>query len=587
MLKDFAKSLFLVFRVTPRLCLARIVLEVCAALTLPLSLILVQKVVDGIISFVKNNSEIHSLVFHVILLCVVLIMIAVLNYAINRINNSLSKKLNAEISQRILNKFRKIKYEYFENPSFLDTLQRMREDPDKEIVFVFKTSIDLVSNIIRILSLAFLFATANYWLALFYLILITFIVFLDFKAMNRMNTMFNSQSESERRMNDLSSLLSSKNSLFELRIMQGVKLIADKLHNTTEDVRKERVSTTLKSQLYSSISRILIFAWFIGTLAYHIGSLREGNITVGLFTTLASSLTLALSLSESLSYSFSSLVQDGLIIKHYQIFMNIPEEDMQTTNNPITRQSDDFVVFDNVSFKYPQTENRVLKNISFKIGSKEKIALVGANGSGKSTIIKLLLRLYSPDSGKIYVNGVDLEKISRKGIHEFFSVVFQNYANYQLSVRENVALSRIEGINDDHEIKRVLNLIGLDNLSENPDRQLGKLENDGVGLSGGQWQRLAIARTLFDKSDFVLFDEPTAALDPMVESELYDSLKNLLENRGCILISHRLGSVKTAEKIMVLNNGEIVETGTHEQLMESQGLYGEMYKSQSSWYTKI
>ncbi len=586
MIKDFFLSISLVFKVSKRFCSLKIIFEILSAVILPMSLIYIQRVVDGISGILNGSLSVYNFLPEVTVLIALLTASAFMTYLINRVNNAVSKELSMSISSGILEKFGKTEYGYFELPSYLDTLQMMRENPDREIHSVFNSSIDLISDVVKIIGVSLLFLSVNYLLVLFFLILISLIIFLDFLAMDKMNTMFNQQSVKERRMNDFGSLISSKKSLYELKIMNGIPLVRDKLRAVTDEVWKERVNTTMKSQIYSGISRILILLWFVGTLVFLIISMKNSVISMGVFVALASSLNVALSLSENLSFTFSSLVQNGRIIKHYNSFMKMPEENIGNNEAVSEKAADDyFIIFDNVSFKYPETDKMVLKNVSFKVKKDERIALVGANGSGKSTIIKLLLRLYHPESGRILLNGKNIENIGREGIHEYFSVVFQNFANYQLSVRENVALSRLEQLNDDDEIRKSMSAIGLETLTDKLDRPLGKLEDGGIGLSGGQWQRLAISRALFDESDFVLFDEPTAALDPVMESELYESLYSILDRRGCILISHRLGSTKIADRILVLDGGKIVEDGNHKKLMAKNGVYNKMYSSQSSWYT--
>jgi ATP-binding cassette subfamily B protein len=169
-------------------------------------------------------------------------------------------------------------------------------------------------------------------------------------------------------------------------------------------------------------------------------------------------------------------------------------------------------------------------------------------------------------------------------LHDFLTVVFQDYCCYNLSLRENIALSQIEKINNDSEIWETLKRCKVDTISENLDVPLGKIENNGIDLSGGQWQRIAIARALFSDSAFVILDEPTASLDPLAESEMYQSFANILQDRGCIMISHRLASAKMADKIIVIDDGVVVESGKHDTLIEANGLYAKMWKAQSSWY---
>ena len=181
------------------------------------------------------------------------------------------------------------------------------------------------------------------------------------------------------------------------------------------------------------------------------------------------------------------------------------------------------------------------------------------------------------------IDGVDIQSLDAEALRRTFSVVFQDYCKYTLTLRENVALGDITKLNDDRALESALKMALAEGIAD-LDAPLGKLEDDGIDLSGGQWQRLAIARACLPDSAFVILDEPTASLDPLAESRMYNSFAEVLRNRGCIMISHRLASARMADKIIVLSGGTVTETGSHDQLMQSGGLYADMYTAQSAWY---
>ena len=223
-------------------------------------------------------------------------------------------------------------------------------------------------------------------------------------------------------------------------------------------------------------------------------------------------------------------------------------------------------------------------NISLDIRQGEIYALLGENGAGKSTVIKLLCRLYKPDSGRILVNGMDIQTVDAADLRRVFSVVFQDFCKYTLTMRENVAFGDLTKLNDDTALCDALKMGLADGIAE-LDTPLGKLEENGVDISGGEWQRIAVARACLPDCAFVILDEPTASLDPVAESDMYHSFAEVLKNRGCIMISHRLASARMADKIIVLSNGIVTEVGGHDDLMAMGGLYARMYESQSAWYT--
>jgi len=237
-----------------------------------------------------------------------------------------------------------------------------------------------------------------------------------------------------------------------------------------------------------------------------------------------------------------------------------------------------------VEFTYPKTDAKILNGVSFEVKQGERVALVGENGAGKSTIIKLLCRLYKPDSGRILINGTDIQTADAAALRRVFSVVFQDFCKYTLTLRENVAFGDLSKLRDDNALRDALKMGLADGIAE-LDTPLGKLEENGVDISGGQWQRVAVARACLPNSAFVILDEPTASLDPVAESNMYHSFAEVLKNRGCIMISHKLASAKMADKIVVLSDGVVSETGAHADLMAAGGLYSRMYASQSAWYS--
>lgn len=239
------------------------------------------------------------------------------------------------------------------------------------------------------------------------------------------------------------------------------------------------------------------------------------------------------------------------------------------------------IEFDDVTFTYPGAEAPTLRNVSFTIHAGEHVALVGSNGAGKSTIIKLLLGLYSPEQGQIRIGGVNIRQYSRQELADVLGVVFQDFCQYAGTIRDNVAL----GNASDGEVLTALERSRFEMAEYTLDTPLGKLEEQGVDLSGGQWQRLAVARSIVKKHAFLILDEPTAAMDPIAESRLYELFAQQLQGEGYIMISHRLGSARLADRILLLDQGVIAGTGSHDVLLQESPQYAAMWTLQSQWYT--
>ena len=246
------------------------------------------------------------------------------------------------------------------------------------------------------------------------------------------------------------------------------------------------------------------------------------------------------------------------------------------------------IEFKNVSFAYPNTDRTVLKNINVTIKPGEKVAIVGENGSGKTTFVNLLCGIYSPSSGSISIGGHDLmENLSRS--RQTLSAIFQEFGRYETTIRENITISDQTRKASEQELQDLTEQIDAYSfISTQPkgfDEVVGNFSETGNNLSGGQWQKLAICRAAYrDKAKIMVLDEPTAALDPMAETVLYRNFTGLTGDRTTLLISHRLGIASLVDRVLVFDNGQIVEDGTHAQLLQKGGLYAKMYQAQSQWY---
>ena len=263
-------------------------------------------------------------------------------------------------------------------------------------------------------------------------------------------------------------------------------------------------------------------------------------------------------------------------------------------NNEFLREPDQYpleiksIEFKNVRFKYPTGEKYVLDGISFTLKGGFHYAFVGKNGVGKSTIIKLLAGLYSEYEGEILINEKELRAYSSSTLKAMFSVVYQDFSKFYTSLKDNILLGDISGTDNEDRISKTIQIAGLDNtvaeLNNGVSTYLGKIKENGQDISGGQWQRVAIARSLISRAPVKILDEPTAALDPINESNIYYEFEKLMQGKTTVFISHRLGSTKLADEIFVIDDGCIVECGTHEELMDFAGLYADMYESQRGWY---
>ncbi|EMB24120.1 ABC transporter ATP-binding protein [Treponema denticola] len=600
MLKNFIKCICTVFKYGAFPAVVLFFLSVFTGLTLPFTVLYTQKLIDSIILFLKESVVLSSVLWNAAVLAFTILFMNHVNFISNIAFIYLEKKLTYNLSEAILTKMLKIEFACFEDAALHDALKEIRSHPAKKVINLFKECRAFLCDSIKLFGMVFIFARVSPWLSLGFFVFLVLDFINEYIATKKIQAIYASQVFDERELEDLSSLLSNKDALPELKIFSAVPFIVKKFKDKYKVLLKERISITLKSYRYMGIASVIMIAWFSFLIFVLIRLIIRGQVSVGMFTGLIASITEIYYLLVFMSQSFWGLIDDNKSIGFLYTFMDLPHdihykemrhEEKILEQNILEQKIFDkknAIIFENVSFHYPNSKKEVLKNISFRIEPGTHIALVGKNGSGKTSLIKLIAGLYKPSSGNIFIGSKNINFLSRDALHREFSVVFQDYASYQMSLRENAALGSIEFLNDDEHLKKSLALISDDPVFDDLDKHLGKLEESGTELSGGQKQKLAIARACAAKTNFIIFDEPTASLDPSAEKEMYQNLQKIIgtsnRGRGCIFISHRLASAKMADVIFVLDEGRIIEKGSHDELIKNGGLYSKMYKEQASWY---
>lgn len=367
-------------------------------------------------------------------------------------------------------------------------------------------------------------------------------------------------------------------------MMEKYDVLRAKVHDEREKIFK---SNTIISFLLS----LLTYSGVITIIVISAVSVIFGKSTIGM-------LTLYVGLAQTTGRDFQNIISnvafsvmaDTEQTKRYMQFINY--EHKITVKNSQHISCCPSIEFQNVYFKYPNCDEYAIENMNFKIESGEKVAIVGINGAGKSTVLKLLLRFYEPTSGKILINGYDIKEYSLNELYKAFAVCLQDVNTYAMTLRENIAISDTKKIDDMSAIVEAANKTGLDEIAnELPKKYESQMTRDfyedGFELSGGQKQKVALSRAFFKNSKFVILDEPSSALDPVAEDMIFRSFKEICCDRGGILVSHRLSSIIMVDKILLLESGKIIESGTHDELMNAHGKYAEMYSIQANKYKVV
>ncbi len=562
--------------------IARVLSAMLAALMAPLSLYLLQLAVDEII-----RDQGRSAWLWILLICIILCqMVSVFSGTLAGYwNGCLKRRLERNWGRELLEGFGKIHYAAYEDAHVQDILSKMRKTPWRGLASLGDTVIQIGTVVVMLIGDMLLFAQVSWVLSVLLAVFMLCAGFFQMRSMKVMNDMFANRTADEREMEYYEELLSEKQSVLELKVFSALDYIRTLWHKSNERVLQSRVHTTFSALKYNIYSSVVIVIWILLLLWGLADRAGAGTITLGEFTALVGSIGTLLGALERASYLCSVIARRSLLMRYYEEFQALPRSE-EEPDDRLDAVGDDgmMVEFQHVSFHYPGSEKEILKDCSFRIRKGEKVALVGENGAGKSTIVKLLCGLYAPVCGEVLLAGKRADSYTPEERRQILSVVFQDFGRYQMQLRENVAIGNLSQLQNDAAIRRVLTAVDPDFESWKLDQNLGKLERDGVDLSGGEWQKVAIARALVSNSQIILLDEPTASLDPMAESEMYHTFVTVLQQQSCLMISHRLASARMTDRIMLIQDGRIAEEGTHDQLLARQGAYAAMWEAQSQWY---
>ena len=574
-------SIKMMWRVSKGFTSLALISSVITAVIVPMTLYSIQFFVDGL-SAGLHSGEYYSPIKWFSIYIGLEIAASVLAYSTNLILYNLKEKVSISELQRIAEKFNGIDFSYFEDSDTNDTIKLMGEHPDEALTERFRSSINAIRYFISIFASTIFLAQLGWIFMASLVVLMLFTIALNYRGMAMMNDVIIEQSDQERKLQYILDILSNKDMLYELKIYSAVKYLVEKWKRIAKKVFKVRLDTIMRAQKYFIVTTLMFVLWMVCVTWLMIERLINNDLDLGFFTAFIASIGSVASISNMLSNELTFICRQSMEIEKYEQFMRYDEK----ADGKKDICGDGVIIcFDNVTFKYPGTEKIILDDLSFTLDAGKRIALVGENGAGKSTIVKLILRLYKPDSGHIYINGVDINDVKQKDIAKIFGVIFQDYMRYEMTLRENVAMGSVEYMDDDKALIGALkqSMYG-DVSSEELDQNLGKLSDMGIDVSGGQWQKIAFARALIGNSKCIILDEPTAALDPLTECRIYEAFNMIIEDKGSIMISHRLASAKLADDIIVIKDGKCAERGNHDELINMNGIYAHMYKVQSEWY---
>ncbi|MDU3804302.1 ABC transporter ATP-binding protein [Paraclostridium bifermentans] len=484
--------------------------------------------------------------------------------------------LDYELINKLMNKCGNMSLEEFENSDVQDQIQHIQSQIGFRPYSIFTSILILITSITTILSSIF---SIIIWQPSAILLIIAPALAFSIFYLSINKREFQTEESNAKKSRGIwyyEFLLTKDQSFKEVKILNLAKHLI-KRHN---DLKKN----IIKENLYNAKVRLIISMVFdfvdqicmAVLMILIILSVNAGTILIGGAVALLRIINMVFDSFNSIMNIIYSINQNSLYMFKLINFLNDPKTKDDDKKTYSLEDIND-IELNNLSFYYPKTDKMVLQNINFKFNKGETIALFGRNGSGKSTLIKLLMGYYLVDDSMIKINGVPLNEINTDSLHKLTGILFQDYCKYELTLKDNVGFGNIDEIDNEHQILESLKKAGVDFLPPNLEQQLGKWFSDGTQLSGGQWQRVALARCFFKKAQLYILDEPNAALDKMGERKIMNTFFELTKNNIGIFVSHKIAHVMLADKIIYLDEGRIVAEGTHEQLLKTCPSYKEIY----------
>ncbi len=511
-----------------------------------------------------------------------------LNRTINLLDSLLGDLFSNYTSMRIMRHAATLDLDQFEDSVFYDKLERARQQTIGRTVLLSQ----VMSQVQDFISMAFLITglvVFNPWLVL--LLLIAIIPsFLGESYFNSQNyALTRSQTPERRELDYIRYLGASDETAKEVKIFGLADFIINKFKTLSNKFYSDNSKLAVRRSAWGTFFSILGSIGYYVAYAFMIYQTIIGKTSVGSLTFLAGSFRQLSSLMENMLMRFTSVSQGAIYLYDFLEFFEIKPKIAVASNpvpfpNPIKHG----FTFENVGFQYHNSERWANRHLNFTLLPREKLALVGENGAGKTTLVKLLARLYDPTEGRILLDGIDLKEYDINGLRQNLGVIFQDYLRYQMSLSQNIAVGNISEVDNLEQIKKAarqsLAHILAEKLPGQYDQSLGRRFNNGVELSGGEWQKIALARAYMKDAQVLILDEPTAALDARAEYEVFQRFAELTKGKSAVLISHRFSTARLADRILVLDNGMLLEAGTHEELLLKNGRYAELFNLQAKGY---
>ncbi|BDI17789.1 ABC transporter permease [Nostoc cf. commune SO-36] len=496
--------------------------------------------------------------------------------------------LGQRVNVLILEKALTLDLRQFEDSEFYDKLTNARREASVRPLSLVNRTFGLVQNALSLFTYGILLVNFSVW-AVLMLVLAAIPVFIaETKFAGEGFRLFSWRAAETRQQHYLENLLAREDFVTEVKLYQLGDMLLGRYRNLFEQLYGEDRDLTLRRGVWGYLLGLVSTGAFYLAYAWIVLETVRGKISLGDMTMYLTVFRQGQSTFSNALTSIGGMYEDNLYLSNLYDFLEkeVPKSWGKAT---IGLNPQDGIRFENVSFTYPGSSKPALANISLHLKPREKLAIVGENGSGKTTLIKLLTRLYTPDSGRIFLDGLDLQEWDVDVLRRRIGVIFQNFVRYQFTVGENIGVGDVEHLENKTRwrtaAEKGMAQSFIDQLPQSFQTQLGRWFKGGQELSGGQWQKIALSRAFMrSQADILVLDEPTSAIDAQAEFEIFNHFRTVTQNQMVLLISHRFSTVRMADKILVIENGEVIEQGTHEELLKIGGRYAKLFLLQAAGY---